>query len=232
MNDLITKNSTDLQQSFSFNGESMTVKQVADTLGVTDQAVRDAIKRLFPEIMADHGKTTYLNEIQVTAIKLQIQSGGKRNSKDNLGVKGVQTKLEKTLLIQQGYKLLLEEVEELTEENQQLKAEIEEQRPLVEFAESVQRSKDGDYIKTFAKTLNPPIGEKRLFAWLREQGILISGTREPRQEYVDRGYFQMKPSPWKDSYGNEHIDYTPLVTGKGQLYIEKKLREYNLRKSA
>ena len=102
---------------------------------------------------------------------------------------------------------------------------LEEQKPLVEFAEAVRESKDGKLIREIAKSLKPETGEKRLFNWLRDQGLLLKGTREPAQHYIDMGIFQLKPNTWQDSSGEEHISYTPLVTGKGQLYIEKKWRE-------
>lgn len=102
---------------------------------------------------------------------------------------------------------------------------LEEQKPLVEFAEAVRESKDGKLIREFAKSLNPTTGEKRLFVWLRGQNILMPNSREPYQSFIDRGYFDMKPNTWQDSSGEEHISYTPLITGKGQLYIERKWRE-------
>lgn len=109
---------------------------------------------------------------------------------------------------------------------------LTEQKPLVEFAEAVRESKDGKLIREFAKSLNPATGEKRLFAWLREQGILLQDSTEPNQRYVDMGIFETRPSTWKDKSGNEHVNYTTLITGKGQLYIEKKWREFNLKRSA
>ena len=71
----------------------MTVREVAEVLKVSGQAVRDAIKKLYPDSLIN-GVTTFLNEEQVTAIKLQIQSGGNRYLKDNFEVINVKTDQE------------------------------------------------------------------------------------------------------------------------------------------
>ncbi|MDR1902010.1 MAG: phage antirepressor KilAC domain-containing protein [Treponema sp.] len=58
----------------------MTVKEVAEALGVHYDTVASHVKQLFPELVRN-GITTYLDDVQVTAVKLEIQkSHNLRNS--------------------------------------------------------------------------------------------------------------------------------------------------------
>jgi len=66
------------------------------------------------------------------------------------------------------------------------------------------------------------IGEKRLWDKLREWGLIFKHSTEPRQEYVDRGYFEVVEGVRESSKGT--FTYrTTRVTGKGQVYIIKRL---------
>ena len=51
---------------------TMTVKEVADALGVSRQIISEKVKELFPQIVTN-GVTTHLNHIQVTKIKTTLQ---------------------------------------------------------------------------------------------------------------------------------------------------------------
>jgi predicted transcriptional regulator len=53
------------------NEKTMSVKEVADVLGVTPEAIKKHVREMYPEILRD-GITTYLNEEQVTAIKQKM----------------------------------------------------------------------------------------------------------------------------------------------------------------
>jgi predicted ArsR family transcriptional regulator len=46
----------------------MTVREVSEVLGVTDEAIKKHIRGLWPDLMRN-GITTYLSEAQVTKIK-------------------------------------------------------------------------------------------------------------------------------------------------------------------
>lgn len=55
--------------------------------------------------------------------------------------------------------------------------------------------------------------------------IIMPDKTEPYQPFIDKGYFEMKEHIYEDKEGGKHITFTPLVTGKGQIYIEKKWRQ-------
>ena len=107
-----------------------------------------------------------------------------------------------------------------------LKLTIEEQRPLVEFANKVSNSSNLIDMGKMAKLLkdeNINIGRNRLFEWLRKKDILMRNNI-PYQRYIDGGYFQVKESTFETPYGTK-TQQTTYVTGKGQIYITEKLRK-------
>lgn len=73
------------------------------------------------------------------------------------------------------------------------------------------------------------IGQKRLFAWMREHGYLLkqgSSHNLPAQRYVEAGLFEIKESSISNPDGSVRLTRTTKVTGKGQVYfINKFLKE-------
>ena len=107
-----------------------------------------------------------------------------------------------------------------------LKLTLEEQKPLVDFANKVSNSSNLIDMGKMAKLLkdeNIDIGRNRLFDWLRRKEILMKNNM-PYQRYIDGGYFQVKESTYETSYGTK-TQQTTFVTGKGQIYITEKLRK-------
>ncbi|MCM1333441.1 MAG: phage antirepressor [Bacteroides sp.] len=116
-------------------------------------------------------------------------------------------------------------------EEQQARRSAEEtlckQKPLVDFAHQVSNTADLIDMNTMAKLLSDhglSIGRNRLFRFLKEANILMDNGL-PYQMYVDAGHFKVKESTYRDHYGNIHTNRQTLVTGKGQLYITKKVKE-------
>ncbi|MNC54269.1 Phage antirepressor protein KilAC domain protein [compost metagenome] len=136
--------------------------------------------------------------------------------------------LEKALLnpdflIQLGNQLKIEQTARIAAE-----AKIEQDRPKVHFAESVEISKDSILVADLAKLLRQKgveIGEHRLYKWLREEGYLIkSGTEynRPTQRSMEMGLFEIKTGHRGSSDGTIKLTYTTKVTGKGQIYFINK----------
>ena len=102
------------------------------------------------------------------------------------------------------------------------KSQIEADRPKVEFAESVRNTDAKISVGDFAKLIGT--GQNRLFALLREDGYLMANNR-PYQRYIDRELLvSVEQKPYKDGHGNEHVAFKTMITGKGQVYFEKKYR--------
>ncbi len=105
---------------------------------------------------------------------------------------------------------------------------LEEQEPLVYFANKVSDSSNLIDIGKMAKLLKDEqidIGRNRLFKWLRTGKILMRNN-VPYQKYIDEGYFKVKESFYETPYGTKSC-VTTFVTGKGQIYITEKLRKEN-----
>lgn len=102
----------------------------------------------------------------------------------------------------------------------QLNERIRHDQPLVEFANQVSNSENLIDMNAMAKLAieeNIPIGRNRLFRWLRENEILMSGNL-PYQKYIDRGYFAVKESVFETGSMTKTYQQT-FVTGKGQQFI-------------
>lgn len=107
----------------------------------------------------------------------------------------------------------------------QQKEQIEEQKPLVDFAVHVSQSKDTidmDEMAKIAQGENINIGRNRLIKWLKEKKIL-KDNRTPYQTFIDRGYFDVVETKKETMYGIMVFPKT-VITGKGQLWVIEKLR--------
>ncbi len=108
----------------------------------------------------------------------------------------------------------------------QLETKIEQQKPLVLFAESCIASNDSLLVREVAKLASKKgivIGEKRLWKKLREWGIVTS-KNEPYQYAFDNSWFETKQGIYNTPYGSETYR-TYKVTPKGQIYIIEKLKK-------
>ena len=103
---------------------------------------------------------------------------------------------------------------------------IEEDKPLVDFANQVSDTTSLIDMNQMAKLLkdeNIPIGRNRLFEILRKKEILRNNN-EPYQKYIESGYFKVKENTYDTPYGTKTYIKT-YVTGKGQIWITEKLRK-------
>lgn len=106
---------------------------------------------------------------------------------------------------------------------------IEEMKPKALFADAVATSHTSILVGELAKILKQngiEMGQKRLFAWLREKGYLIKrqGTdyNMPTQKAMDLGLFEIKEGSYVNGSGVNITTKTPKVTGKGQQYFINK----------
>lgn len=107
--------------------------------------------------------------------------------------------------------------------------QIEEMKPKVVFADAVATSHTSILVGELAKILKQngiDMGQKRLFAWLREKGYLIKrqGTdyNMPTQKAMDLGLFEIKEGSYVNGSGVNITTKTPKITGKGQQYFINK----------
>ena len=116
------------------------------------------------------------------------------------------------------------------EKEARIKAEetIIQNRPKVLFADAVSDSNSSILVGDLAKILRGNgvnIGQRRLFAWMRENGFLMKGTESknmPTQRAMEMGLFKVKEGTYINGDGVNVTTKTTKVTGKGQQYFINK----------
>jgi len=114
------------------------------------------------------------------------------------------------------------------EEKRAIEQKLQIAAPKAEMYDVALSADNAQTMSIVAKTLG--YGRNRLFAFLREQGVLRQNN-EPYQEFIDRGYFRIRQVPISRSSGTQNKPQT-LVTAKGMDYIAKLLKKHGLLKRA
>lgn len=106
---------------------------------------------------------------------------------------------------------------------------LEEAKPKALFADAVANSDGTILIGELAKLIKQngyDIGQKRLFAWMRENGYLIkqkgSSYNMPTQRAMEMELFKIKESSIIQPDGAVRLTRTVKVAGKGQQYFINK----------
>ena len=120
----------------------------------------------------------------------------------------------------------------LNKKDELLKAKDKEIRDLSEdlnqknrFINQLSASENTLLVREVAKVASKAdvvIGEKRLWAKLREWGLIFKNSTEPKQCGIDKGYFEVNEGT-KEAKGKVFTYRTTRVTGKGQAYIIERL---------
>lgn len=120
---------------------------------------------------------------------------------------------------------LLQSLKEEQEKNKALASENEQMKPKALFADAVASADTSILIGDLAKLIRQNgvlIGQKRLFAWMRDNGYLMKcGTsyNMPTQKSMELGIFEVKERTIQNPDGSARIIRTTKVTGKGQQYF-------------
>ncbi|MGQ2381748.1 phage antirepressor [Lactiplantibacillus plantarum] len=127
--------------------------------------------------------------------------------------------------------LLMQAGEQLIQKN----LIIKELQPKALFADAVATSDTSILVGELAKLLKQNginVGQNRLFAWLRDNGYLISANRTdrnmPTQRSLEHGWFEIKERSFANPDGSIRVTKTPKVTGKGQQYFINKFLSTDL----
>lgn len=120
-------------------------------------------------------------------------------------------------------------IDSLKVDNTRLVEDNERMRPKEIFADAVSTSNTSILIGDLAKILKQngvDTGQKRLFAWMRDNGYLIkrhgSDWNMPTQYSMELELFEVKESTVNNPDGSVKINRTAKVTGKGQQYFINK----------
>ncbi len=121
---------------------------------------------------------------------------------------------------------------ESEQEKEVLLLENKRMKPRDEYIDKVFSSDGLLTMSEAAKSLGLDIGRNILYNVLRDKGILFKGSKEPKQEFVNRGYFAMKQTMIQIKKGDAtitKIEPQTMVTQKGLGYIAKILGIVNVK---
>ena len=114
--------------------------------------------------------------------------------------------------------------ETITRQKKQIEEAKKQISVLSPKAELMDRVMDTDQkidIGQAAKILQLPFGRNTLFKKLKEKGVFFTNRNEPKQEYIKRGYFELKEK-WIDRDNHDGFMVVKvLVTQKGLDFIAK-----------
>lgn len=200
--------------------KTMTVKEVAEALGVTERTVQRHIKAIRSNL--DHvvgvknGVQTLVSEAEVTLIKKKIELSGRSDAVD-VGMLP-KTRLEKQLLIRQAIQLQDELITELEAENEQLKLENAETKPKADYYDALVDKSAATSFRDTAKELGIP-ERKFIEALLADKYVYQNQKRKLNAyaRFIQEGLFTVKEWQAADRTGVQ-----TLVTVKGkQLFLTK-----------
>ena len=132
-------------------------------------------------------------------------------------------------LLARGLLIAQRTIEKRNQRILQLENVIEEQKPLVTFADKVIKTKENILVQNVAKIISDAgytIGRNNLFAKLREWGFIFKYGTEPTQKGMDAGYFVVEERVVELPSGSR-LAFTTKVTPKGQTYIINRLIKEN-----
>lgn len=120
---------------------------------------------------------------------------------------------------------------ELAKQNEETQRQLAIAAPKAEFADRIASADKGVQLGNFAKSVG--LGPRKIFSILREIKILMAGGERhnlPFQEFIERGYFQVRQGSY-EANGETRISHTPLITGKGEQWLTKKLIDFGILKA-
>lgn len=106
---------------------------------------------------------------------------------------------------------------------------LKEHEEYINIGKVVGECEDAISIGAFAKLLNNigiDIGRNRLFIWFRNNGYIMKQNLEnqPKQKYIEQGLFKIREFYINTNHGPKLV-ITPYITGKGQKYFVKIIKE-------
>lgn len=216
-------NEVSLFENDSAAEKTMTVKEVARILGVTERTIQRHLKAIRENldnvVEVKNGVQTSITEAEVTLIKKKIETSGRS---DIIAPSALpKTNLEKQLLIRQAMQLQNEMIAELEAENEQLKIENAKAKPKAAYYDTLIERGNSTNLRNTAKELGIP--EKQFIKQLQLDKFLYRDKRNqlcPYAEYVQKGYFEMKE--WQHG---EKSGIQTLITVKGKHYLINKYKK-------
>ena len=139
------------------------------------------------------------------------------------------------LVMARALKVADQQIKALNVKVERLEADVERMQPKEIFADAVSASESSILVRELAKIIKQngkPMGEKRLYKWLRDHGYIIKHSCQPTQKAMELGLFETIERTVQRSDLPPITTMTTKVTGKGQQYFINKLLGEELRTDA
>lgn len=101
--------------------------------------------------------------------------------------------------------------------------------PKAEFHDAVEVASNcvnfGKFSATLQNKKGIKLGRNTIMNWCRDKGYLCSSVQlknKPTQQMLSNGYMQYKQNT-NERNGKTYINYTPLLTGKGEIWLTKQI---------
>ena len=130
------------------------------------------------------------------------------------------------LVMARALKVADQQIKTLNGKVERLEADVERMQPKEIFADAVSASESSILVRDLAKIIKQngtPMGEKRLYKWMREHGYIIKNSCQPTQKAMELGLFETIERTVQRSDLSPITTLTTKVTGKGQQYFINKL---------
>lgn len=135
------------------------------------------------------------------------------------GIYATPQKLHELLAKPESIVIMLTELQKEQQRRQNAEREVARIKPKAELMEKVMDSGKKIDIGQAAKILALPFGRNTLFAKLREKGVFFKERNEPKQEYIKKGFFELKEK-WIERENHEDMLVVKvLVTQRGLAFI-------------
>lgn len=138
------------------------------------------------------------------------------------------TKLEEVLLNPDTLIQLATNLKDERAKREQLQMQVENNKPLVAFAEICMQSDESIKVRELAHSLSShgiKIGQNKLYDKLREWKLISKVGTEPTQRAIEQGLFEIVTGVKQKPSGEPFTWRTPYVTVKGQVYVVDRLKK-------
>lgn len=222
-----------MQNLIEFNKDLMSSREIASLTGKThknvladcDKLNENYIKMSMAEISAVEYRADnmqFYRELLLTKMQsMDLMTGYSIDLRIKVNrrwqeLEEKQTIPETQIKIPQTFAEALRLAADMSEQKERLEIENARLHERTDFIDIVFTANDLLSCSEVCKILNLSYGNKTLFKKLRESGIFFKNRNEPKQIFVDKGYFRMKENLYKDK-----VTIQTFFTQKGLGYVAK-----------
>jgi anti-repressor protein len=217
--------------------KSMSSLEIAGLTGKQHQHVKRDTEKMLVELELDVSKygRTYVDKLNRKQTEYDLDEELTLTLVSGYNIKMRSAIIKRWQELESNVPLTLEDMTVLVIEGQkekilQLEQKIEDDKPVTDFGKAISQSvgtcKIGDWIKAIKENSGINIGRNKAFDLLRRKGYLGKDNM-PYQSKIDQGLFQVKESMVVSDTKTFQI-FTPLLTGKGQMFFAGKFKEWLL----